>query len=182
MHLPEDSVDVVGYLSAPTLPALPTAPPPEQPVVVARWVGPRFAALRILFRYRNESEEEVDDDILLYQREPSGDWRELEGSGGSNWAEGPAASLQRQVSNPASVLLGAPQVFEHGGVKVAAADGEAGAAASWIEVQDFDGRTRRRVESPLGLFVVCWNGASCAVLLVLAEDGRELKRRDFGPV
>jgi hypothetical protein len=61
--------------------------------------------------------------------------------------------------------------------------GEAGAEASWIEIEDEDGLAGAPIESPLGVFVVAFDGEHDATIRVLAGEDVLLEEQvsGYGP-
>jgi hypothetical protein len=55
----------------------------------------------------------------------------------------------------------------------------AGAEVAWFEVTDIDGPVRRSLETPLGYFVIAWNGDGPAAAELFDTGGSSLGRVDL---
>lgn len=153
----------------------------DEPVVIARWAGPRWGAL--LYVINNGFDEDlgevtVDLDATSFRRLPDG-WEESSGSGGGGWW-----TADRPLLRPPELPARTWQLhhFHSGpddGWHAAWAYAVAAAEAAWVEVTDVDGTVRRPLEAPLGYFVIAWNGDGPAAVEVLDHVGNSLGRREL---
>lgn len=171
----EDDFDCGEVLEA-GLPPLPAPVPPEEFCVpVARWVGPRFGAVRFLEGYPDEDGYRVDDDVALLRRTPGG-WVEADGGGGTNWYFDDAPLLRRPACAPQHAEVSEELWVDSEGWSCVAVSGVAGVDARWVEVEQDDQTTRQALESPLGLFVACADATDTAIVRVLDRDEKVLTR------
>ncbi len=135
------------------LPPLPTELGRDESVPVARWVGPRFAAVMHVQWWRSDQPDEPDElenESELFIRR-GGRWEVSSGSGGSGWYDPP---FQRPDIPPNEVWFDGELGTGGDDWYAYAIDGIAGTDATTVEVEDADGRTTMPIESPLGAFLV----------------------------
>lgn len=162
------------------LPELPDRVEVGDSVPVARWAGPRFGAVLHVVQFSwgaQAADDELISEIEVFAR--VGDsWQPSTGSGGTSWFDPP-------FTRPAS--LGARDAYAGGetcsgggGWCCSAIDGLAGSDATFVEVDDSDGTTRRAIESPFGAFVACSDANQRATVRVLDADANVLVENEFG--
>ena len=137
---------------------LPELPGPSiavgESVPVARWIGPRTAAVLHIRRVQDTDEPDPwhwnEVDVNLFLR-VDGEWQ-TNGSGGAGGWSGDTLVPEAVAADV--VRLDGMQVGAAGGTGVKALWGEVGAAAAVAEVAQFGEVTRRPVEATAGLYVV----------------------------
>jgi hypothetical protein len=163
------------------LPTLPETLGLNDSVPVARWVGPRFAAV---FHVRWLSWEELDgpaepDSQVEFLRRRDDGWQVAYGSGGSNWFD----PQLRRPELPASDAQwsGMTCVTGDEGWYCCALEGLVGRAATTIEVEDRDGLTVHPIESPLGVALAAFDGKRRATIRIRSSDGDIMLTEAFDP-
>ena len=169
LHMTEWSEWVLDH----GLPPLPEGVGREGSVPVARWVGPRYAAVMHVQRGGHIDDPglgELENEVELFVRGDDA-WQTCDATGGTNWHDPP---FLRPDMEPERVWFFGMLYSPCEGGFACAVDGIAGAAAETIEVEDGDGVTAMAVESPMGAFVVAFDAARPAVIRVRDAEGRVL--------
>jgi hypothetical protein len=160
------------------LPDLPPTVRVGESVPVARWVGPRRAA--VLHVEWSWSDDHLDDELVdnteMFYMTSSG-WEPFGGMGGSGWFDPP---LVRPGMHQRAAYIGGGSAASEEGVSCETCIGWAGEDATTIELEDADGVLTRPLESPLGVFVVASAGEAAAFVRVLDAQGRVLTEDSFG--
>ena len=155
------------------LPELPHTPVAfGESVPVAYWVGPRTAAVLHLYRSQDEGapEPHTGTDLRLLAR--VGDGWEYRG-GSRSWSADELLEPRipaREVRLDGNVCSWWSP--DDDGRK--ALHGQVGADAAVAEVEQFGEVTRRTIEAPMGLFVVCVVADAPCTVRVLDRDGELL--------
>lgn len=160
------------------LPALPSALMVGESVPVARWIGPRFAAVLDVAWWTDDEGEDPDEtesDVELFIRVESG-WESSMSSGGAGWHEPP---LERPRIGPREVHLYGQHCASTDSWSACAVYGIAGEDSAEVEVEDADGIHVAAIESPIGAFVACANGKATAVVRVRDNAGALLFTETF---
>ena len=161
------------------VPDLPEEVHQGESVPVARWVGPRYAAvLHVQWMWGREdpAEDHLASEIDCLVR--AGDhWEGTEGGGGTGW---PSARLVR----PGDILPRQVHRFGlHGdsgaGYACSVAYGVAGTDAAYVELVTSLGTKRWDFESPIGAWVVAWGSTLSGEVSILDSDGRPLAVHSF---
>jgi hypothetical protein len=137
-------------------------------VPVACWVGPRTAAVAHVERSKETWDDEPRTDALVdlfYRVDDS--WMRA-GHGGSDWRE--ESPLFPVDVPPARVDLATVST----GAGCLALSGEVGSAAAVVEVIQGDEVTRRPIEAPAGLLVVCGDSTQPLAVRILDVGGSVL--------
>lgn len=163
------------------LPPLPGAVAADESVPIARWVGPRFAAVEHVQCWHDDDAEDPDPDELeneielLVRREDG--WEVASGSGGSSWHDPPFSRPSALLDD--DVWFGGEVGSGGDGWYACAIEGIAGADAATVEVECDGVVTPMPIESPIGAFVVALDAARPAVVRVRRTDGSVLKQTTF---
>ena len=155
---------------------LPELPGPSiavgESVPVARWTGPRTAAVLHIRHVDDADEPEPRDwnevDVHLFLRVDGG-WRGAGSGGAGGWS---GDTLVPEAVPADAVRLDGMQASGVGGSGVTALWGEVGTAAAVAEVAQFGEVTRHPVEAPAGLYVV--SAALEAPFTVRVLDARDV--------
>jgi hypothetical protein len=138
-------------------------------VPVAYWIGPTTAAVLHVSRTRYEEDDEVltetDIDLFCWV---DGRWEGFGGGGGGWYDDSP---LERRALARHYVDLGGMNGGSNGFVGCKALSGEVGTDAATAEVNQAGQITRRAVEAPVGLFVVCGEYYEPFTVRVMNADG-----------
>jgi hypothetical protein len=145
-------------------------------VPVSYWIGPSTAAVAHVRFVRRDADEDPfpEVDVELFCR-VGGTW-ETWGGGGSNWTEEPTlarVTVPARYADPGGMTGGWSE--ERG---CTALFGAVGVDAVTAEVLQAGEVTRRPVEAPVGLLVVCADSRSPFTVRVLDADGRLLAEVD----
>lgn len=161
------------------LPKLPDRVDVGESVPVARWVGPRFAAvMHIQWMWTEDhADDYLSTETQVFVRAED-DWIAAGGSGGSDWWDPPF--VRPSAVGPRAVRLGNVFFADEGDWSCCAVDGLVGSDARAVEVEDADGCTRNPVESPFGAVVICSDGRRRARYRVLDAEGVVLGSAEFG--
>ena len=162
------------------LPALPDLLGEDDEVPVASWAGPIYGA--VLFRswwsaseeHSTDVEPAVADNEYCYVRTESG-WQPLGTGSGSAGASGDpmrGRTYPERFAYFDSEWQGGP---------VRGLTGAVGAAARTIEVLTTSGPTRRSIDGPLGLVIVCFDALEQATIQVLDADDQPLLETNVTP-
>jgi hypothetical protein len=161
------------------LPDLPEEVRKGESVPVARWAGPRYAAVlhvQWMWGHDDPSEDYLASGIDCLVR--AGDrWESTDGGGGTGW---PSARLVR----PGDI---APRQVRrlglHGESGVAyacsVAYGVAGTDAAYVELVTGPGTQRWDLESPTGAWVVGWESTLPAEVRILDDSSQLLAVESF---
>lgn len=162
------------------LPELPQEVQIGESVPVARWAGPRFAAVCHLQWMWSDGHEEdyLATETELFRHTASG-WEVANGSGGSDWPLDPP--LRRPATPPGYAQLGGQTCAGEEGWYCCALVGLAGPEAAVVQVTDDDGDTRREVDSPLGILIAAVDASRPASVTVLDGMGNVLLTKHFEP-
>jgi hypothetical protein len=156
---------------------LPTALGDGDAVPVAYWVGPHVGVVLFRSLYQAEhgdSGRDVDDSHRLYRRSVAG-WEPVGGDGGSS---GPFLEPLSRLNIPARHAA-IRNEFRFG--DQAGLTGIVGTAATTIELADGASVTRRAVDAPVSVFVVCFRFDDHVTLRILGSDARLLLDHTLGP-
>jgi hypothetical protein len=172
----EESEDWAVWVLDHGLPRLPGCIGDDDAVPVSYWAGPDCGA--VLFRsFAAEDEHgarDVDDTVVPFRRTTEG-WV---GVGGDAGGAGPLA-------DPLSPLPVASTYAAFGGGSqvngIMSMNGVVGTAAAWIEATDRNGVTRRRVEAPVSVIVVCFDVDHRVTLRILDTADRPLLEHTVEP-
>lgn len=158
------------------LPVLPDALGEDDEVPIAHWAGPRFGAV-VFRRWWPEEDRDgplVDDNVVLLEWVAS-EWRPLNADGGT------AGSLPDPMTRP-PMSIGEVQITgQTGSDGVRAVDGLVGEGVRYIELDDGGGLTRKDVEAPLGVFVVCFAASHQVNVRFLDQEGACIREHRFDP-
>lgn len=156
------------------LPPLPSFLGEADEVPVAYWAGTTLGAVLFLSWASNDEEEEeppgareVNYDHCSFARADHG-WHPTGGWGGT---AGPREDPMQPPRHPERYVrfFGEWQDGHARGLT-----GGVGAAARTIELQDQEGRTRRPVDAPMGLVIVCFDLHQEVTIRILDGDGQPL--------
>jgi hypothetical protein len=154
------------------LPALPTTLGADDEVPVTYWAGPAVGT--VLFRsWWSRGDDDagveggVNNDHYSYVRTDA-EWRS---TGGGGVTAGPEEDPMqaRHYPDRFAAFFGD---WQDGCVR--GASGAVGRSAQTIELADRHGVTRRRVDAPLGLVVVCFDADDEVAIRVLDQEDRAL--------
>lgn len=163
------------------LPDLPQGVELGASVPVARWVGPRFAAvchLQWMWSHRHDHDYLATETQLLHRT--AGEWEVAGGTGGSDWPFDPP--LRRPISPPSYAQLGGRTCAGEEGWYCCALEGLAGLDAAVVRVSDMDGVTQQVVDSPLGVLIAAVDASVPAIVTVLDGGGSVLLTEHFEPL
>ena len=143
----------------------------DQSVPVAYWVGPRTAAVAHIMRGREELQDEPETYAAwFFFYRVDGTWMSA-GNGAMQWRQ--VAPLARVDLPPDHVDL-RPST----GAGCLALSGEVGSAAAVIEAVQAEEVSRRPIEAPTGLIVVCGDSTKPFTVRILGADGMVLAEID----
>jgi len=156
---------------------LPAALGDGEAVPVAFWGGPQVGV--VLFRSLCQREDgdsgrDVDDSHRLYRRSLAG-WEPVGDDGG---ASGPLLEPLSRLDVPVRHAAIRSE-FRFG--DLAGLTGIVGTAATTFELADGDGVTRRALDAPVSVFVVCFHFDDDVTLRILDSDDRVLLDRSLRP-
>jgi hypothetical protein len=146
-------------------------------VPVACWVGPQVGVVLFRSLYQGEdgdSGRDVDDSHRLFRRSLAG-WEPVGDDGG---ASGPLPEPLSRLDVPARHAAIRSE-FRFG--DLAGFIGIVGTASTTVELADRDGVTRRALEAPVSVFVVCFHFDDDVTLRILDSDGRVLLDHSMRP-
>jgi hypothetical protein len=173
----EDADDWGSWVLDHGLAPLPAELGDREAVPVALWVGPHLGV--VLFRSLCQREDgdsgrDVDDSHRLYRRSLAG-WEPVGDDGGTS---GPLLEPLSRLDVPVRHAAIRSE-FRFG--DLAGLTGIVGTAATTIELADGDGVTRRALEAPVSVFVVCFRFADDVTLWILDSDDRVLLNHSVRP-
>lgn len=163
------------------LPDLPDRVATGESVPVAYWAGPRFGAvLHVKWSWsRHHRNDQLQSEIEPFRR-VANQWESSGAGGGTGWYDPPLARLDL---GPREAFTGGTFTQSHLGDRgkgICIIDGVAGTDAAFVEIGTDVGVVRRRLDSPLGVFVAATNLGRAASLRVLDAEGQTLLEQPFG--
>jgi len=172
------------WLLAHGLPELPDAVAAGEAVPVAVWVGSRWAAtLHLVYRDSDEDaslgEPSLDTEEQAF-RWSGEEWEAAGASGGTSWS--PGLDLKPPALGPREVWTGGLGRYGGPDWNAGVVGGLAGADAASVEVQSAAGIESAPFSSPVGAWLVAFDGRREAVLRVRDADGIDLCERRVDPL
>lgn len=156
------------------LPAIPTTLELGHAVPVARWVGLERAGVLFTMWQWSEVEEiepSISTEAYLYVRTGTR-WHELEGSVGGSYWRGPELDIPDVA--PEYVHIGQKVSIYQGCHNCAATIGEVGSRGHHLRVTNGRSPEVGSIESPLNLFIVCFDAALDALVEVCDDENNVL--------
>jgi hypothetical protein len=176
----EDSItDWSEWVLENRLPALPPSIERGESVPVARWVGPRFAAVWHLQWMWSEDPSHQDYLSTMVEtfRRLRDTWEITVGAGGSDWPYDPP--LQRPVVPSTYVSSEGRSCSSDETGSCCSVDWIVGTGVAGIQVLDNSGVTTLEIDSPLGIALVAVDGALPADISFLDRGGTVLTSHHF---
>lgn len=165
------------------LPELPKAVGEGEAVPVAVWVGGRWAATLHL-EYRDADDHSDDAPTLDTEKQAyrwdGAEWEAVDGGGGSNWPWG--LNLERPPLAPREAHAGSVGLYGGPEWTAGAVEGVAGTAAATVEVECATGIEVAPLTSPIGAWVVAFDGRLDSIVRVRDADGLILCETFVAPV
>jgi hypothetical protein len=153
------------------LPNLPENVQKGEAVPIARWAGPKLAAvLRVEWSWSDDPRGEPDYLASVVQafRRTEDEWEGANGDGGGTWPDPP---FILPVIGPREVRVWGTHGVVGGGWSCSAHWGRVGPEIAYAEVVVEDDTIRRTIDSPIGAMIVAFDPSIPSTVRYLTQDG-----------